>query len=416
MAIYIVRSGDTLGAIAARYGLTLEQLLEFNPQISNPNNILVGQEITVPDQQDSTEPSPTTAATTTTIPTSAATPNQPEDQATLRANRNRINAVLASARPYGAYTTRVVDGLIYVLVLDNDEFRQGQRIRIRLYKINISGEEIRLRYTTGQRLELVVRNANNNEVWRYSRGRNFTQVSGTVIIGRNAFAIYENTWDQRDNSGRQVPAGRYTLQVSNVARGFRDEIISIPFRILGGVTPTTPPRPTPSPTPGPGQCTGQNLLRNSSFENWSTNTRPRDWSATNVVRTDIAYAGRYAALLGNVPTQNATLSQQIPILAGSNNRVSFRVAEAVERGRTGNFEFGVQVLFRNRAGTVVGVAPQGPFSPALLEDERYELFTFTTGSIPGTAVTAELVFRFNPSSGNRSRVRIDYAEIRCLSR
>lgn len=414
MALYIVRSGDTLGAIAARYGLTLEQLLQFNPQITNPNNILVGQEITVPGQPGTTVPPTTTAPTTPTIPTSPATPNQPGEQATLRANRSRINAVLESARPYGAYATRVVDGLIYVLVLNDNEFRRGERVRIRLYKINVSGQEVRLRYTTGQRLELVVRNANNlAEVWRYSRGRNFTQVTGTVIIGRNSFAIYENTWDQEDNSGRQVPAGRYILNVSNVARGYRDEIISIPFRILeGGVTP----RPTPRPTPGPGQCTGENLLRNASFENWATTSRPRDWSSSNVVRTEESFSGRYAALLGSIPTQNATLSQQISILAGSNNRVSFRVAEDVERGLPGNFEFGVQVLFRNRAGTVVGVAPQGPFSPALLEDERYELFTFTTGDVPRTAETAELVFTFNPSPANRSRVRIDFAEIRCLSR
>ncbi|AQS58321.1 BsuPI-related putative proteinase inhibitor [Desulforamulus ferrireducens] len=410
MAIYVVRSGDTLAAIAARYGLTLEQLLELNPQITDPNIILVGQEVTVPDQPGTTAPSPTTP------PTSQAATNQSGAQAVLRANRNRINAVLEAARPYGAYATKVVDDLIYLLVLNDDEFRQGQRVRIRLYKINVSGQEIRLRYTTGQRLEIVVRDARNNEVWRYSRGRNFTQASGTVIIGRNAFAIYENNWDQENNAGRQVPTGRYTINVSNVARGYRDEIISIPIQIVGGVSPTTPPRPTPSPTPRPGQCTGQNLLSNPSFENWSSSSRPRNWSATNVVRTDEAYSGSYAALLGSTPNRNATLSQEIPILAGSNNRVSFRVAENVERGRQGNFEFGVQVLFRNRSGTVVGVAPQGPFSPALLEDERYELFSFTTGDVPRTAETAELMFTFNPSSGNRSRVKIDFVEFRCLSR
>ena len=59
--------------------------------------------------------------------------------------------------------------------------------------------------------------------------------------------------------------------------------------------------------------------------------------------------------------------------------------------------------------------PRGPTSPAIIEDERFELFTFTTGDVPGTAVTGELVFTFNPRATNSCRVRIDMAEVRCLS-
>ena len=90
----------------------------------------------------------------------------------------------------------------------------------------------------------------------------------------------------------------------------------------------------------------------------------------------MAFSGRYSVELGNDPTERATLSQIFPITAGSNNRVSFRVAEDVEGSRVGNFQFGIQVLFRDRSGRVVGVAPQGPYSPAISEVERFELFTF----------------------------------------
>jgi len=44
-ATYIVRPGDTLSGIAARFGMNLRQLLSLNPQISNPNRIRVGQVI-----------------------------------------------------------------------------------------------------------------------------------------------------------------------------------------------------------------------------------------------------------------------------------------------------------------------------------------------------------------------------------
>ena len=42
---YRVVQGDTLWSIAKRYGVTLADLLERNPQIKNPNLIRVGQEV-----------------------------------------------------------------------------------------------------------------------------------------------------------------------------------------------------------------------------------------------------------------------------------------------------------------------------------------------------------------------------------
>ncbi|MBQ3557446.1 MAG: LysM peptidoglycan-binding domain-containing protein [Oscillospiraceae bacterium] len=45
--IHKVVKGDTLWAIAKRYGVTMEQLLKRNPDIKNPNLIRVGQEVVV---------------------------------------------------------------------------------------------------------------------------------------------------------------------------------------------------------------------------------------------------------------------------------------------------------------------------------------------------------------------------------
>lgn len=46
--IYTVKSGDTLMKIANANDLTLDELLAANPQITNPNQIFVGQEICIP--------------------------------------------------------------------------------------------------------------------------------------------------------------------------------------------------------------------------------------------------------------------------------------------------------------------------------------------------------------------------------
>lgn len=52
MAVYTVVSGDTLSAIADDLGVTLDELLDANPDITNPNLINVGQEITIPGTED----------------------------------------------------------------------------------------------------------------------------------------------------------------------------------------------------------------------------------------------------------------------------------------------------------------------------------------------------------------------------
>jgi len=52
---YTVKPGDTLSRIAMRNGVSLAQLLQANPQISNPNNIKVGDIINVPNGEVTTE-------------------------------------------------------------------------------------------------------------------------------------------------------------------------------------------------------------------------------------------------------------------------------------------------------------------------------------------------------------------------
>ena len=47
-ALYTVQPGDTLGVIAARYGVTVEEIIALNPQLQNPDALEVGQTLTTP--------------------------------------------------------------------------------------------------------------------------------------------------------------------------------------------------------------------------------------------------------------------------------------------------------------------------------------------------------------------------------
>jgi spore coat assembly protein SafA len=46
--VYIAKSGDTMRAIARQFSTTLSELIDANPQISNPNLIYPGQRINLP--------------------------------------------------------------------------------------------------------------------------------------------------------------------------------------------------------------------------------------------------------------------------------------------------------------------------------------------------------------------------------
>lgn len=69
---YTVVSGDTLGGIANRYGMSLDALLALNPQVTDPAKISIGQAITVSGTPSA--PSTTSANTKSTTSNAASKP------------------------------------------------------------------------------------------------------------------------------------------------------------------------------------------------------------------------------------------------------------------------------------------------------------------------------------------------------
>ena len=58
MNYHIVEKGESLWLIAQKYHLTLQDLLDANPQISDPNYILIGEKIFLPDDAEIAQPLP----------------------------------------------------------------------------------------------------------------------------------------------------------------------------------------------------------------------------------------------------------------------------------------------------------------------------------------------------------------------
>ncbi|QGG46511.1 LysM peptidoglycan-binding domain-containing protein [Heliorestis convoluta] len=55
MLIYMVQQGDSLGKIAARYGITAYQIIEQN-QLKNPDLLYVGQRLQIPSRRPAAVP------------------------------------------------------------------------------------------------------------------------------------------------------------------------------------------------------------------------------------------------------------------------------------------------------------------------------------------------------------------------
>lgn len=82
---HVVQSGETLGAIAQLYGVSVEDLLRANG-LTDPNVLSVGQTLIIP-LGEAAAPAPTTApvvATVPPIPTATLDPNRPAPQVAIR--------------------------------------------------------------------------------------------------------------------------------------------------------------------------------------------------------------------------------------------------------------------------------------------------------------------------------------------
>jgi LysM repeat protein len=74
---YTVQPGDTLGDIAAQNGTTVSEIVKANPQISDPNNIYVGQKIKLPGKGGSTPSAPRRSGGGGSTQPSTPTPQRP---------------------------------------------------------------------------------------------------------------------------------------------------------------------------------------------------------------------------------------------------------------------------------------------------------------------------------------------------
>ena len=131
----------------------------------------------------------------------------------------RVAAVFALLGLAGVFTAGAAEGqpapprspLAVSVATDKAIYRPGEPVRFTLTVTNTGATPATVMRSSGQRYDFIVRSSDGGEVWRWSRGRFFTQALEEDTIAPGRSLTFVETWDQRDNDGRPVPPGAYQV-------------------------------------------------------------------------------------------------------------------------------------------------------------------------------------------------------------
>jgi len=118
-----------------------------------------------------------------------------------------ILAVAAGAQP--VIVERTEGALRLEASLSQRVFALGEPVEVTVVARNVSSAPLGVVFTSGQRVDLIVRRPRGDEVWRWSHDKAFTQAIQTVLLRAQESVVLRVAWDQRDLQGRRVDPGTY---------------------------------------------------------------------------------------------------------------------------------------------------------------------------------------------------------------
>ncbi|HHW03242.1 MAG TPA: LysM peptidoglycan-binding domain-containing protein [Thermoanaerobacterales bacterium] len=187
MIRYLVRSGDTLSAIAERFNTTVKAIMEAN-NLKDPDIIFAGQVLLIPVEIPGAPPA-------------APCPPSPPPPAPPAPRRPTV--------------TRTFDGVEYTMSLNRAVYKMGEPVTIRLRKKNILSVPLTLTYRTTQKVDFRV-TRDGNLIWQWSRDQFFAQVVTSDTLQPGEEKVYRVVWDQKTDD-MLVRPGNYTITGWNLA-------------------------------------------------------------------------------------------------------------------------------------------------------------------------------------------------------
>lgn len=103
--------------------------------------------------------------------------------------------------------------LVIVASTIKAEYAQDQPVQFSIALQNESDTRRTLQFSSGQRFDISVMDAQGKEVWRWSREKFFTMALATIHLAPGERLSYEVDWDQKGNDGEPVPPGSYSARI-----------------------------------------------------------------------------------------------------------------------------------------------------------------------------------------------------------
>ncbi|KAA0546492.1 hypothetical protein FZW96_14695 [Bacillus sp. BGMRC 2118] len=119
-------------------------------------------------------------------------------------------------------TTSSIDVADFKTTLDVDQTKE--KVIFNIAFSNEGEEDANVLFSSGQKFELVVTNAKNEEVYRYSTGKMFTMALETVKLSPGEKLELSDEWDYMMN-GEKVPPGEYKATVTMIPKEINDMVV-----------------------------------------------------------------------------------------------------------------------------------------------------------------------------------------------
>jgi len=259
---YIVRQGDTLLAIARRFGTTVEAIMRAN-RLTNPNQIFVGQVLRIP----VVIPVPAPRYGLPTLRLGSRGSSVAIVQARLDVldfydgaidgvyGPRTANAVAAFQRDRGLAATGVVNAAtwgelleevecppapaprptnavarqfgnyFYIMATDRSTYAPGDTIRVTFVKVNVSDQTLNLNYPTTQRFDFTLTGPRGFSR-RWSEGRTFAQTAG-----RETFAPGDCRCETVELTLPPRIEGTFTITGWNVAQAIANRRLELTVNV-----------------------------------------------------------------------------------------------------------------------------------------------------------------------------------------
>ena len=129
-----------------------------------------------------------------------------------------LAAVLAASAAVPPSSHKAVGKIRLELTLNKPAYMAGEPVSARVTVRNESEGLYRLRFSSGQRFDLVV-SRRGALVWNWSHDKAFTQMEEDVLLRPGEALTFRATWDQVDLQSRRVEPGEYEVTAVFLGRG-----------------------------------------------------------------------------------------------------------------------------------------------------------------------------------------------------